>query len=148
VDRGGSQASATSLAHVARTAALPDCLITAAEGLTHSQEDFNHFVTQEYASLLNRAPDPGGLAGWAQAMLSGMRHEQLEAAFATSTEYLGLHGGVGSSWIQALYHDFLGRPPSDAELQGWLQMLNRGTPAATVAALFATSLEHAVRRAA
>jgi hypothetical protein len=146
VDQGGSQASAASLAHVARTSAPPDCLITAAEQFTHSPEYFNHFVTQEYVSLLNRAPDPAGLAGWTQAMLGGLRDEQLEAAFVTSTEYVGLHGGIGSSWIQALYHDLLGRSPSNAEIQGWLQMLNNGTTPATVAALFTTSLEHAVRR--
>src|SRR5262249_7373352 len=87
-----------------------------------------------------------GLTGWTQALLGGTPDEQLEAAFASSGEYIALHGGLGASWINALYNDLLERSPSSAEVQAWLQVLVAGTPPATIAGLFTTSLEHEVVR--
>jgi hypothetical protein len=140
-DDGGSLGNATSTAHVASTMPPPHCLATAAGVFSHSPEYFSDFVTNEYMTLLNRMPDGPGLAGWVNAMANGTRAEQIEAAFVSSPEYIQAHGGVGSTWVRALYHDLLQRTPSDAEVQGWLQALGNGTSAAAAATIFSTSPE-------
>lgn len=50
----------------------------------------NAYVTELYANVLGRTPDAGGLAYWEGQANSGMAHDQLLVAFATSTENLTL----------------------------------------------------------
>jgi hypothetical protein len=120
---------------------VPSNLLQVANQLTHSTEQYQDFVTQAYETYLGRAPDPNGLNAWVAAMQAGLTDEHLEAKFIGSGEYIANHGGAGAGWIRGLYHDLLGRTPSDAEVNGWLQALQSGTSHEAVAYGFAASGE-------
>src|SRR5262249_14021262 len=136
---------ATTIAHIARTTPAPDCRSTVAAAFSNSVEYNTLFVTNEYLTLLNRRPDPAGLAGWVGALEHGTRDEQIEAAIAASAEYLANYGVVGPSWVQVHYHDILGRTVSNAEVQAWLQVIGNGPSPTTVATGFAGSAEREAR---
>jgi uncharacterized delta-60 repeat protein len=141
IDVGGSQATTTSLAHVARTGPKPGGLPIAAAALTHSAEHYSLFVTNAYQLYLGRAPDLQGLAGWVSAMQNGLTDERLEAGFISSMEYIQRNGGLGAGWIRAMYQNLLNRTPSDSEVSAWAAALDNGVIASDVAYLFATSPE-------
>ena len=61
---------------------LSRATLAVASGIVNSPEDFTNFVTNEYATLLRRAPDSDGLNHWVSLMESGMSPEAVEAAFA------------------------------------------------------------------
>jgi hypothetical protein len=125
----------------------PANLLDVARALAHSTEHDIQFVTNAYAEYLQRTPDAAGLTAWVSGMQAGTySDEQVEALFLSSPEYLAHHGGIGSTWIRSLYHDVLGRTPSAAEVEGWLDGLNAGTSPAAVALAFTTSLERAQQR--
>jgi hypothetical protein len=91
--------------------------------------------------LLRRAPDSGGLNHWVSLMESGMSPEAVEAAFASSTEYVNDFGNDSNAWLTGLYHDLLGRAPDSSGFSHWQAQLAAGVSMATVAFDFATSLE-------
>jgi hypothetical protein len=72
-------------------------------------------------------------------MQNGLTDEHLEAKFIASPEYVADHGGPGAGWIRGLYHDILGRAPSDAEVNLWLQVLQSGAAPESVAYGFAAT---------
>lgn len=49
------------------------------------------YITYLYQSLLNRAPDSGGLAGWVANLSNGWTRAQVHDAFINSAEYKGSH---------------------------------------------------------
>ncbi len=117
--------------------------LTIATDIIHSVENFSNFVTQQYNTLLHRAPDAGGLASWVGGLLHGLSYEQVEAAIASSPEYIANHGGLGAGWVTALYNDFLGHAPDPAGLNSWVNNgLNRGLSPFTIASDIITSVEH------
>jgi streptogramin lyase len=140
-DRGGSQATATGLAHVARTGAAPLCLTIVAGVFAHSAEYYSHFVTAAYQKYLGRTPSATELAGWVSAMQAGLTDEQLEAGFIGAPEYIASHGGAGAGWVRGMYLDLLNRTPSDAEVNGWLLAIQNGETETAVAYGFAASPE-------
>jgi hypothetical protein len=117
-----------------------------ASSLTHSPEDFSNFVTGAYRQYLGRLPDAAGLANWVAAMQSGLSDERLEASFIGSPEYIANHGGTGPAWVQGMYRDLLGRTPSAAEVDGWVNAMNQGMAPPTVAYGFAASAEREGQR--
>jgi uncharacterized repeat protein (TIGR01451 family) len=141
VDVGGSHTSATSLIHVARSGAAPDCLTTASGAFAHSAEYYSNFVTAAYQRYLGRAPEPQGLQGSVIAMENGLTDEHLEAGFIGSPEYIQKHGGSGAGWIGGMYMDLLNRTPSDQEVNTWLIALQQGMAPADIAYGFAASPE-------
>jgi hypothetical protein len=72
--------------------------------------------------------------------------EQVEAFFLGSAEYIASHGGTGQAWVTGMYQDLLGRTPTAAEVQAWVNALNTGTPATAVALGFAASPEREGQR--
>jgi uncharacterized delta-60 repeat protein len=126
-----------------RSDPLPGNLGTGASLIAHSKEAYSYFVTQAYERYLGREPDAAGLAGWVNALAARTyTDEQLEAAFVGSREYIANHGGTaGETWVRGMYHDLLGRSPSDAEVAAWLQALASGWQPAQVAYGFAASAE-------
>ena len=52
--------------------------------------DYATQLTQLYMEVLQRAPDPGGLAYWEEEMKQGKSLADVERAFKTSAEYLSL----------------------------------------------------------
>ncbi len=117
-----------------------------ANALTHSDEYYARFITAAYQRYLGRAPDGTGLAAWLLAMKSGLSDEQLEAGFLGSPEYIGKHGGTGAGWVSGLYHDLLGRIPSQAEIDAWVNALAHGLSTQQVAYGFAASAEREALR--
>jgi hypothetical protein len=120
---------------------LPRNLTAVANLFSHSDEHYIQFITAAYEKYLGREPEPAGLNGWLQNMKNGLSDEQLEAGFIGSPEYIANHGGQGAGWVIGMYHDLLGRTPSQAEVAGWVQALNNGEPPTQVAYGFAASPE-------
>jgi hypothetical protein len=112
-----------------------------ASTLTHSTEAYGRFVTNAYETYLGRAPDANGLASWVGGMQHGLSDERLEAFFIGSDEYIARHGGSGASWIMGMYQDLLGRTPSQAEVNMWVNALHNGMTPQQVAYGFAASDE-------
>jgi hypothetical protein len=121
---------------------VPSYLPRLARDLTHSPLYYTQVITAAYQGYLGRQPDGLGLAGWLALMENGLTDGQLAAAILSSTEYLQDHGGLGASWVEALYQDVLGRTPSASEVNYWVQVLNAGVTPAAVALTFVNSSEH------
>jgi hypothetical protein len=141
VDVGGSETAITSIAHVARIGPPPDCLTIAARGFTLSTEYDIHLVTAAYQRFLGRLPETVGLAGWVNAIQSGLTDEQLEANLIGSPEYIANHGGLGTAWIRAMYQDLLNRTPADAEVSTWAVAILGGMATTDIAFAFTASPE-------
>jgi hypothetical protein len=122
-------------------ALMPANLSQVANQITHSTEHYQDLVTHAYQTYLGRSPDPSGLSGWVGAMQDGLTDEHLEAQFIASPEAFAHHGGTSAGWVRGLYQDLLGRTPSDAEVNGWVQALNNGASSQTIAYDFAASAE-------
>jgi len=59
----------------------------------------------------------------------------------TSDNYFTTSGGTQRDFIKSLYRDMLSRTPADAEVQHWLDRMNRGLSRNRVAVAFAGSKE-------
>jgi hypothetical protein len=118
-----------------------------ARAFAHSREHYTQFVVNAYQQYLKRRPDTAGLNAWVSGMLAGTySDEQVEAQFLGSVEYISTHGGTGQAWVTGMYQDLLGRTPGASEVQGWVNVLNSGTPASAVALGFAASQERETQR--
>jgi uncharacterized repeat protein (TIGR01451 family) len=95
-------------------------------------------VTDLYTSLLRRPPDPNGLANFTGLLAAGATVPQVQAMLAGSAEYLALWGIGGSTgFVDALYHDALGRDVDLNGLQTFGQMFAATSgPQAVAAAIF------------
>ncbi len=142
---GGNTGAGFGLAHVATPNAPPPAALDFVSlALTTSPEYYTNLVTSIYQKYLHRAPDGPGLAGWVQGLQGGLTDEQLEAFFIGSAEYIASKGaGAGNwmPWVVSMYQDLLGRTPSQAEAQQWVNGLNAGISTAFVAHGFAASAE-------
>jgi hypothetical protein len=112
-----------------------------ANGITHSKEQYQQFVTSAYMSYLNRPPSPPEAAVWVTQMQNGLTDEGLEAMLLGSGEYIQNHSGLGADWVKAMYKDLKLHMPSDHEVNGWLTALHNGTSPTQIAYLIATSSE-------
>ncbi len=142
------------LAHVAQNTPPPPPGKTffVANLLTTSAEYYTNFVTGAYETYLHRLPDAPGLAGWVNGMLfDGVTDEDIEAGFIGSLEYIagkGSGSGYWAPWVTSMYQDLLGRTPSPAEMQPWVNYLNSGGSTIYVAHGFAASPERETDRVA
>jgi|GEM_PF-3456343 len=59
------------------------------------------FVTQLYANVLDRAPDPGGFATWTGALTGGMSRSQVVQGFAQSREFRAATQDDILAWMRA-----------------------------------------------
>jgi hypothetical protein len=112
-----------------------------ANALTHSDEFYSDFVTAAYKRYLHRSPAASEVQGWVGQMRNGLSDERVEAGFIGSAEYIANHGGAGAGWVRGMYVDLLGRAPAQAEVNAWVQNLNRGESTVAVAYGFAASAE-------
>ncbi len=92
------------------------------------------YVSDLYANLLQRGPDPGGLAFWVGQLSSGVSQSSVAAGFLSSTEYQ-------SDFVQAQYLYFLGRSADQAGLAYWVGQLASGASQESVVAGFVGSAE-------
>jgi hypothetical protein len=103
-------------------------------------------IISDYQLLLGRTPSEGEISGWRNAMQNGLTDEQLLASFASTPEYYQRAGNTDQAWLEALYHDLLGRAPaSQAKVDHWLSLMTNGMSRWTVAYEFACSPEHESR---
>lgn len=81
-------------------------------------------VTRLYNEILGRAPEPAGLEGWVNYILTTGDLEGAAVAFITSSEFearpVTLRG-----FVTILYRAFLGREPEPAGLDGWEGVLRQ-----------------------
>jgi hypothetical protein len=124
------------------TKPFPSAFQTVANAFTHSEEYFANLVTQDYVNLLHRTPSAAEVNGWVRLLESGITDEQVLAGFASSAEYYLQAGGNDQAWVEALYHDLLGRDADGGGEAGWVNALASGVDRFTVAYGIAASVEH------
>jgi hypothetical protein len=110
------------------------------EQIEQSQEYRTRLVDSLYVSLLGRAADPAGEAGFVSALAGGQTVEQVKAIILGSTEYYQRAGATVAGFLQSVYHDILSRALDPAGQSSWTAML-ANTGRAAVAALILASPE-------
>jgi uncharacterized repeat protein (TIGR01451 family) len=133
--RGGETAGSSAPS----TSAVLD---TVGNGLTGSDEFLTNLVTQDYMGFLHRTPSSDEVGSWVNLLKNGLGDEQVLAGFTSSAEYYQQAGGTDQGWINALYHDVLGRTADAGGKTSWLQALASGVSRFNLALAFATSAEH------
>jgi hypothetical protein len=93
------------------------------------------FVTSLYQTVLERAPDPAGLAFWLQQLSTGVSHGQIAQAFWVSPEHRGLE-------VDQFYATLLHRPADAAGRAFWVNDLLAGASETDVAVDFLVSAEY------
>jgi hypothetical protein len=83
------------------------------------------FVTRLYQQVLNRAPEPGGVAGWVQKIQQDGSVVPTVLAFFHSQEFLGRNTS-NQQFLTILYHTFLNRDPDQAGFNAFLSDLQSG----------------------
>jgi hypothetical protein len=114
--------------------------ITVATDILASGEYRADLVNSYYQKYLGRSADPAGLQAWVNALAAGATDELVAASILGSGEYFARNGSNNTAFIQALYHDVLGRTPGQAEINAWLPILAQA-PRSAVAYAFLTSTE-------
>lgn len=98
-------------------------------------------VQAGYQAVLNRAPDPGGLATWSGVLERGASPEQLYADLAASTEFYQRGGGTTSGFVSSIYQHLFQRPADPGGLAAWSSLVDHGTPRYDMAISFMQSQE-------
>jgi hypothetical protein len=93
------------------------------------------FVGGLYQTLLQRQPDPGGLAGWTAALDRGVRRSQVALEIEESLEARALE-------VQALYHRFLHRDADPSGLNTFVAFLGAGITVEEVSTILMGSPEY------
>jgi hypothetical protein len=84
-------------------------------------------IARLYYALLNRAPDPGGLQAFTNALENGASLSQCTQSILGSAEYQTTSiGESNASFVQFLYSTALGRAADASGFQGWENALNTG----------------------
>jgi hypothetical protein len=93
------------------------------------------FVIHAYADLLQRSPEPAGLAVWTGLLDQGMSRTEVVTRIEGSGEYRTLV-------VQSLYGRLLGRAADSTGLTGWASFLSQGNTAEQLQALLLSSDEY------
>jgi uncharacterized delta-60 repeat protein len=93
------------------------------------------FLDALYQDALDRAVDPGGRAGWKQALANGASFAQVAAAILASSEYR-------QDIVTAAYELFLRRQPDTGGLNGFTAALGQGARDEQVFAVIVGSPEY------
>ncbi|EPX84474.1 protein of unknown function/Hemolysin-type calcium-binding repeat (2 copies) [Rubellimicrobium thermophilum DSM 16684] len=136
------------------------------EGFTASREfqlrygatDDRQFVTLLYNNVLDRAPDPGGLAHWTGQLASGqMTRPEVVRGFAESREFQTKteagalafsRAGLEAKWsdeVYRLYGAVFDREPDAGGFAHWAEALAGGRPYLSVVQGFTASREFQLR---
>ena len=105
--------------------AVDTAWFTAAAGLPQSQ-----FVPliEMYIAYFNRAPDAVGLDYWAAQLAGGMSLPQIAASFFVQPETVAQYPADQpiETFVDAVYHNVLGRAPDTAGKAYWVDQLAHG----------------------
>jgi hypothetical protein len=109
--------------------AMPPAIAPATvdEEVVDSTEAVGFIVDGLYLDLLGRPSDPSGRSGFVGLLHNGGSVEQVINVMTSSPEY-AQRFAADAVFAQALYMELLGRPGSNAEVAGWVKLLE--TPAA------------------
>jgi hypothetical protein len=97
-------------------------------------------VNSYFQGLLGR-PALGDLSLFVPLLQSNHTDESVQALIASSPEFFSHNGGADAGFVAALFHDFLQRTPSSAELSFWETALGTMTRD-QVASMILGSLEY------
>jgi uncharacterized delta-60 repeat protein len=111
------------------------------QAIEQSTEYRRKLVDSLYVQLLHRSADAAGEAGFVAALGAGMTIEQVKAIMLGSPEYLANAGGTDATFLQAVYHDVLGRPMDNGGAASWEAAMTGGMTPTQVALAIATSSE-------
>lgn len=75
-----------------------------------------------YRHFLNREPDAGA-ARWVNALQQGQPPESVLSQILGSREYYAKGGYTREGFINTIYRDVIGRPPTAGEMNFWLPRL-------------------------
>ncbi|MCU0703224.1 MAG: DUF4214 domain-containing protein [Fimbriiglobus sp.] len=95
-------------------------------GVIESAEARNVFINRLYTTYLNRPADPNGLSVWFN-FLAVNPTQSATLFIAASDEAFIVSGGTNAAWVQFMYQRVLGRAPSAADLNFWVNALAAGT---------------------
>ena len=85
-------------------------------------------VFRLYQATLDRAPDAGGLAGWAGQLASGESLQDVASGFVNSAEFQSTYGSLDNTgFVTLLYQNVLGRAPDAGGLAHWTGLLDNDT---------------------
>ncbi len=113
-----------------------------AGSFTTTLEYYDRVVETYYENYLHRAAGQSELNFWALNLAAGGTNEYVQSMIVGSDEYFQKAGGTNEKWIDALYHDLLGRAPDKGGLALWEYSLSIGAKRQQVASLVDSSAEH------
>ncbi len=106
-----------------------------------TRSDVSAFVTRFYQLCLSREPDPTGLNGWTDYLLTGQKTgAEVAYGFIYSPEFISKNVS-NHDFLLVMYKAFFNREPDPAGYQGWLNALNSGRSRQFVLAGFVNSQE-------
>ncbi len=99
-------------------------------------------IDRWYTHFLGRTVDSGGLAYWQGFLESGHSFSTAQTFIVASQEAFNVAGGTNSLWVDYMYQKLLNRTPSSADNTYWTNLLDGGTPRASVTFGFFFSQEY------
>ncbi|WP_189218911.1 MULTISPECIES: matrixin family metalloprotease [Streptomyces] len=112
-----------------------------ARGFCYSEEHSGQIATDLYFTLLDRAPEPAGLASWRSQLQQGMGRQSAIVGILDSAEYRDKYPS-DDAFIDSLYRRLLARPPDAGGFADWQQRMQQGMPRYEVARGFVLSEEY------
>lgn len=98
-----------------------------ARSFLNSTEGAQNEALLAYNDLLDRDPDPEGLAFWTDFLRTGSVNT-LRFQHLASDEYFAITGGTNEAYVDALYLGLLGRSIDPEGFEYYVDLLDTGTP--------------------
>lgn len=98
-----------------------------ARSFLNSTEGAQNETNLAYADLLDREPDPQGLAFWTEFLRTGSVNT-LRFQHLASDEYFENTGGQNDAYVEQLYSELLGRDIDPQGFSFYVDLLDSGTP--------------------
>ncbi|HEY2704346.1 MAG TPA: DUF4214 domain-containing protein [Candidatus Dormibacteraeota bacterium] len=122
--------------------------VAIAHALLGSVEYRTNLVQSAYWQYLGRGGDSAGIAYWVDAMGRGTTDENVRLSFIGSNEFWTNSGGNPRGYVDTLYTAVLQRTAEPSGEAYWVDRLNHGAPAYSVAASLIGSTEMLEQRIA
>ncbi len=122
--------------------------VAIAHALLGSVEYRTNLVQSAYWQYLGRGGDSAGIAYWVDAMGRGTTDENVRLSFIGSNEFWTNSGGNPKGYVDTLYTAVLQRTAEPSGEAYWVDRLNHGAPAYSVAASLIGSTEMLEQRVA
>jgi len=100
------------------SAQVLDSIVNSPEAQTYSAQ-----VIRFYQAAFGRLPEATGIDGWVDQLVAGTTTTtELAVGFVLSAEWTARYGGteVNQATLTGLYQNVLGRTPTSAEIQAWI----------------------------